>query len=392
MSTNKRKDIAIIGYGETPVVLRGGRSSYELAAQVMEQILVQTGIDKREIDGLAISETMSETGNPFWGVYMCEMLGLSPSWMQLNGLGGASSIGGIARAAAAIRDGMCETVLVLASDAQSSGKTPEQGAQRHEFMYPVGLKGPVGAFGLLSERYRHQYGLDERALAKLAVTQRNHALMNPNGCEKLRKPLTEEDYLSSKYVSTPIRVLDSVMVCDGANGVLVTSTENARRLGARKMIHPIGYGEISNFNGAARQPDITVSGFSLAGPKALRQAGMRPPDVRMIMPYDDFLIALIITLEDIGFCEKGKGAQFVLDTDLSYRGTLPLNTSGGQISAGQPGLAGGGLNLVEGVRQMFEEAGERQVSDPRNCMVTGIGVIPYGRNWGVSNVMILEQP
>ena len=392
MSTNKRKDIAIIGYGETPVVLRGGRSSYELAAQVMEQILVQTGIDKREIDGLAISETMSETGNPFWGVYMCEMLGLSPSWMQLNGLGGASSIGGIARAAAAIRDGMCETVLVLASDAQSSGKTPEQGAQRHEFMYPVGLKGPVGAFGLLSERYRHQYGLDERALAKLAVTQRNHALMNPNGCEKLRKPLTEEDYLSSKYVSTPIRVLDSVMVCDGANGVLVTSTENARRLGARKMIHPIGYGEISNFNGAARQPDITVSGFSLGGPKALRQAGMRPPDVRMIMPYDDFLIALIITLEDIGFCEKGKGAQFVLDTDLSYRGTLPLNTSGGQISAGQPGLAGGGLNLVEGVRQMFEEAGERQVSDPRNCMVTGIGVIPYGRNWGVSNVMILEQP
>lgn len=392
MSTNKRKDIAIIGYGETPVVLRGGRSSYELAAQVMEQILVQTGIDKREIDGLAISETMSETGNPFWGVYMCEMLGLSPSWMQLNGLGGASSIGGIARAAAAIRDGMCETVLVLASDAQSSGKTPEQGAQRHEFMYPVGLKGPVGAFGLLSERYRHQYGLDERALAKLAVTQRNHALMNPNGCEKLRKPLTEEDYLSSKCVSTPIRMLDSVMVCDGANGVLVTSTENARRLGARKMIHPIGYGEISNFNGAARQPDITVSGFSLAGPKALRQAGMRPPDVRMIMPYDDFLIALIITLEDIGFCEKGKGAQFVLDTDLSYRGTLPLNTSGGQISAGQPGLAGGGLNLVEGVRQMFEEAGERQVSDPRNCMVTGIGVIPYGRNWGVSNVMILEQP
>lgn len=392
MSRGKRKDIAVIGYGETPVVLRGGRSSYELAAQVMEQILVQTGIDKCEIDGLAISETMSETGNPFWGVYMCEMLGLSPSWMQLNGLGGGSSIGGIARAAAAIRDGMCETVLVLASDAQSSGKAPEQGGQRHEFTYPVGLKGPVGAFGLLSERYRHQYGLDERALAKLAVTQRDHALMNPNGCEKLRKPLTEEDYLNSKYVSTPIRILDSVMVCDGANGVLVTSTANARRLGTRKMIHPVGYGEITNFNGTVRQPDITVSGFSLAGPSALRQAGMRPADVRMIMPYDDFLIALIITLEDIGFCEKGKGAQFVRDTDLSYRGTLPLNTSGGQISAGQPGLAGGGLNLVEGVRQMFEEAGERQVSDPRNCMVTGIGVIPYGRNWGVSNVMILEQP
>ncbi len=389
---DKRKDIAVVGYGETKVTLRGGRSSYDLAGDVLDQILNQTGIDKKEIDGLAIAETMSETANPFWGMYMCEMLGLEPDWMQLNGMGGASGIGGIARAAAAIRDGMCKMVLVLASDAQSSGRNPEQGAQRHEFQYPVGLRGPVGAFGLLSQRYKHQYGLNDKALAKLAITQRNHALMNPNACDKLRVPLTEEQYLNSKYVSEPIRVLDSVMVCDGANGVLVTSTENAKRLGLKKMIHPVGYGEKTNFNGTVNQPDITVSGFSVAGPRALKQAGMTAKDVRMIMPYDDFLIALLITLEDIGFCEKGRGAEFVLNTDMSYRGTLPLNTSGGQISAGQPGLAGGGLNLVEGVRQMFGEAGERQVSDPRNCMITGIGVIPYGRNWGVSNVMIMEQP
>lgn len=387
----KRKDIAIVGYGETPVTLRGGRTSYDLAGDVLTQILEQTGIDRSEIDGLAVSETMSETRNPFWAVYMCEMLGLTPSWLELNGLGGGSSIGGVARAAAAIREGLCTTVLVLASDAQSSGETPEQGAQRHEFQYPVGLRGPVGAFGLISQRYRHQYGLDDRALAKLAVTQRNHALMNPNACEKLRKPITEQDYFNSKYVSEPIRMLDSVMVCDGANGVLVTSTENARRLGLDKRIHPVGYGEITNFKANDPTPDITVSGFTVAGPKALKQAGMTPRDIRMLMPYDDFLIALIITMEDIGFCEKGRGAQFVLDTDMSWMGTLPLNTSGGQISAGQPGLAGGGLNLVEGVRQMFGEAGERQISDPRNCMVTGIGVIPYGRNWSVSNVMILEQ-
>ncbi len=387
----KRKDIAIIGYGETKVTLKGGRSSYDLAGEVFSQIIEQTGIDPKRIDGLSIAETMSETANPFWGVFMSEMLGISPSWMQLNGLGGTSGIGGIARAAAAIRDGLCETVFVVASDAQSSGRTPEQGAQRPEFQYPMGLRGPVGAFGLLTQRYRHQYGLDDRALAKLAVTQRNHALMNPNAVDKLQKPLTEADYLNSKYVSEPLRMLDSVMVCDGANGVLVTSTENAKKLGAKKMIHPIGYGEITNFKGAEPLADITVSGFTVAGQKALRQAGMTPKDIRMIMPYDDFLIALIITLEDIGFCPKGKGCEFVMNTDLSYKGTLPLNTSGGQISAGQPGLAGGGLNLVEGVRQMFGEAGARQVSDPRNCMVTGIGVILYGRNWGVSGVLIMEQ-
>ncbi len=387
----KRKDIAVVGYGETKVTLKGGRSSYDLAAEVFAQVLEQTGLSPRDIDGISIAETMSETANPFWGVYMCEMLGISPTWMQVNGLGGASGIGGIARAAAAIRDGLCTTVFVVAADAQSSSRPTEQGAQRYEFQYPMGLRGPVGAFGLLSQRYRHQYGLKDEALAKLAVTQRRHALMNPNACDKLRVPLTEQQYLESKYVSEPLRMLDSVMVCDGGNGVLVTSTENARRLGLKKMIHPTGYGEIVNFRGAEPLADMTVSGFTVAGPKALQQAGMTTKDVRMIMPYDDFLVALVITLEDIGFCAKGKGCDFVLATDFSYTGTLPLNTSGGQISAGPPGLAGGGLNLVEGVRQMFGEAGERQVSDPRNCMVTGIGVIPYGRNWGVSNVLMMEQ-
>lgn len=388
----KRKDIAVVGYGETKVTLRGGRNSYDLAADVLQEILEKTGIDKKEIDGVVVAETMSETGNPFWAMYMCEMLGLEPDWLHLSGLGGASSISGIANAASAVREGRCKMVLVLAADAQSSGRPPEQGAHRVEFQYPVGLRGPVGAFGLLSNRYKHQYGLNENALAKLAITQRNHALMNPNACEKLKMPLTEDDYFNSKFVSEPIRVLDSVMVCDGANGVLVTSTENAKRLGLTKMVHPVGYGEKTNFNGTNRKADMTVSGFTVAGPRALGQAGMKPKDIRMIMPYDDFLIAIMITLEDIGFCEKGKGADFVMATDISYKGTLPLNTSGGQISAGQPGLAGGGLNLVEGVRQMFGEAGARQVSDPRNCMVTGIGVVPYGRNWGISSVMILEQP
>jgi len=387
----KHKDIAVIGYGETKVTLRGGRSSYDLAGEVLEQILNQTGIEKSMIDGLLIGETMSETSNPFWGVYVCEHLGLSTTWTQVNGLGGASSTSGIARAASAIRDGLCETVLVLASDAQSSYSPTEQGGQRHEFQYPVGLRGPVGAFGLLTQRYRHQYALKDDALAKLAVTQRNHALMNPNACDKLQVPMTAEEYLQSKFVSDPVRILDSVMVCDGANAVLVTSTENAKRLGAKKIIHPVGYGEITNFMGTEPLVDITDSGFTVAAPKALKQAGMTPKDIRMIHFYDDFLIAILLTLEHIGFCGRGEGSDFVLNTDLSYKGRLPLNTSGGQISAGQPGLAGGGLNLVEAVRQMFGEAGERQVSDPRNAMVTGIGVIPYGRNWSVSSVLILEQ-
>lgn len=386
------KDIAIIGFGETPIGLRTGLSSYDLACTVVEEVLTMTGLELADIDGLSIGETMSETSNPFWAVYMSEHLGLSPTWLQLNGLGGASTIGGVARAASAIRDGLCETVLVLASDAQSSSPPPEHGAYRPEFQYPTGIKGPVGAFGLLTRRYRHQYGTPDQALAKLAVTQRQHALLNPLGCVKLRKPITEEDYLRSKVVSDPLRMLDSVMVCDGANALLVTSTENAKRLGVEIIAHPTGYGEITNFNIREPLPDITRTGFTVAGPRAFKQAGLSPHDIRMLHLYDDFLIALILTMEQVGFCGPGEGIKFVLDNDFSHTGNLPLNTSGGQISAGQPGLAGGGLNAVEAVRQMAGAAGQRQVEDPRNALVTGIGAIPYGRNWAVSNAMILERP
>jgi acetyl-CoA acetyltransferase len=386
-----KRDIAIVGYGETKIELRSGRSSYDLAGEVFEQILVSTGVPKSEIDGLCVSETMSETSNPFWSVFVAEMLGLVPAWTQVNGLGGASTVAGIARAASAIRDGLCNTVLVLASDAQSSSPPTEQGAHRWEFQYPTGLRGAAGMVGLLSQRYRLQYGLKDEALAKLAVTQRDHALMNPNACVKLKTPITEQDYLNSKYVSESLRVLDSIMVCDGANGVLVTSAENAKRLGLKKAVHPTGYGEITNFNGDKAQSDITETGFSIAGPKALKQAGLTPKDIQLFLPYGGYLISILIQLEQIGFCGRGEGSDFVLNTDMSYKGKLPLNTSGGLLSAGQPGLAAGGLNVVEAVRQLFGEAGARQVKDVKNAMVAGIGANSYARNWGVSNVMILEK-
>ncbi len=384
------RDVAIVGYGETRIDVATGRNSYDLAGDVLDQVLSKYELDRTDIDGLSVSETMSETANPFWAQYMADALGLSATWLEVVGLGGVSSIGSVARAAMAIRMGMCTTALVLASDAQSSGKTPEQGAQRFEFQYPTGLRGPVGAFGMIMRRYDHLYGLDRRALAKLAVTQREHGMLNPNSCPKLRKPITESDYLNSKLVSDPLRVLDSVMVCDGANAILLTSRENAERRGM-KAIYPTAYEELSGFNVDQPMAEILESGFQKAGPRALARAGMKASDIQSFHPYDDFLIAIMLQLEQIGFCEAGKGADFILNTDMSIRGTLPLNTGGGQISAGQPGLAGGGVNLVEAVRQMFGEAGSRQISNIENAMVTGIGGIHYARNWCTSGVLILEQ-
>ena len=240
-------------------------------------------------------------------------------------------------------------------------------------------------------RYMHKYDLKFEALGKLAVAQRNGAVVNENAVEGLRKPMTVEDYLTSRIVSTPLRLLDSVMPCDGGNAILITTTERAKKMGVKKMAHPISYAEIVNFNIREQLPDITETGFSVVGPQALEKANMSTEDIDQFHPYDDFLIAEMLQLEQIGFCGRGEGSEYLLSTDLSPTGKLPMNTGGGQISAGQPGLAGGQLNLIEAIRQLFKEANDRQIPDPNTAMVTGIGTIPYVRNWGNSAVLILER-
>lgn len=386
----KKKDMVIAGYAETAIDYKTGRSAYDLAGEALSQLLERTGIDKDQIDGLSVTTALSEASNPFYAVYMCEGLGLTPTWLNFGGIGGCSATGGIARAMSAIRDGMCETVVVLSADAPSTDWRANYGAFRGEFQDPPGVQGPPATFGLLMSRYAHQYGLNPEALGKIAITQRNHALHNDNAYKKFKKPLTMDDYLASRVVADPLRLLDSVMFCDGANAFLVTSEKNAQKLGIDKVVYPIAYSEITNINGNSSTPDITISGFDKIGPEVLAKAGMKPSDIRMFQPYDDFTIAVLMKLEAFGFCKKGQGSDYVLRTDLSHTGELPLNTGGGQISAGQPGLASGGLNLAEAVRQLFGEGGARQVADARNALVTGIGVIPYAKNWGTSSAMILE--
>lgn len=391
MGTAKKRDIVIAGYSETPIGFKTGRSAYDLAGEALAKLLAATRIEKDLIDGMSVTAPLSECPNPFFAVYMAEALGLTPTWLNYGGIGGCSATGGVARAASAIRDGMCEVALVISADAPSTSWRANYGAYRSEFQDPPGVQGPPATFGLLMSRYHHQFGIKSQALGKIAITQRQHALHNDNAYAKFKTPITMEDYEKSRVIADPLRLLDCVMFCDGANAFLVTSEARARSLGLGKMVYPTAYAEITNFNGNRSCPDITETGFAAVAPKVYQQSGLGPKDIRMFQPYDDFTIAVMMKFEDFGFCKRGQGSDFTLDTDLSIKGTLPLNTGGGQISAGQPGLASGGLNLAEAVRQMFGEGGGRQIDNPKNALVTGIGVIPYARNWGTSAAMILES-
>lgn len=386
------RGVAIVGYAETKLVRRSGRSALSLAGEAVNAVLARTGVERNRIDGFATTLAMSEGGNPFYSNLLAEGLGLSVSWCQATDIGGASSGGNIIRAAMAIEAGMCEIALCLAADAVTTQDRSVQWGHRTEYCDPAGYAGPLSAFALLSSVYDQRYGLPHDALAKLAVTQRKGALLNDNACEVLRKPLTERDYLDSKVVSDPLRILDCVMRCDGASAVLVMSTRLAREMGFDKLVHPISYAERINFDPREEQGgEILRSGFTDVGPRAFKAAGMKPSDVQMLHWYDDFLIALILQLEQTGFCGPGEGGAFVKAHDMGIAGDLPLNTGGGQISAGQPGLAGGGVNLIECIRQLYGEAGPRQVRRHTNAMLSGIGVIQYARNWGTSSVMLLER-
>jgi acetyl-CoA acetyltransferase len=383
------RDTAIVGYAETKIVEKSDRDVWELGAEILETLLDKTGFEKGAIDGLILSSSMTGAGNCFWSQTTADQLALEVDFCQTVDIGGCSPLGAVARAAAAIDAALCTTVMCLFADTQAAENNQRMRAFHNEWTVPLGYIGPPAAFGLLSRRYEHQFGLDYAALGKLAVAQRGHALLNELAVEKLRKPITIDDYLNSRMIADPVRLLDSVMVCDGASGLLVTSRKSAEKKGLSKIVVPIGYGERTNYRASEPIVDVTESGHYVAGQRAFAQSGLGPKDIASFHPYDDFIIAIMLQLEMLGFCKRGQGCAFVNEHDFTHTGDLPLNTGGGQISAGQAGLAGGGTNVIEAVRQLLGEGGKRQVKDTRNALVTGIGGIPYGRNWSSSVVMIL---
>ncbi len=388
-----RGEVAIVGYGRTPYSrLKPGEPVLtvdEYIAWAAQLALDKAGMSKNDFNGQGVAVSHSEAAHTAnWSAAVVEYLGISPKILLRGDQGGSSPSALLIRAAAMIRAGIVDRVLVVGADTGLSVPSdspaglplsPERSRGLYwDFQGPFGVMGASAQFGLIQTRYQHEHELTDEQLAKIAVTTRYHASLNPGAI--FRKPITIEDYLSSRIVSAPLRLLDCVPIVNGGLAYIVTSATSARAITDRP-VYLLGFGEVTNYyHGSRGRPDVTYMGYAQSTPEALQMAGLQHKDIDLFQPYDDYPFVVVMAIEDCGFCGKGQGGRFVEEHDLRFDGDFPMSTDGGQLSGGQPGGAVGGfMPLVESVTQLRGEAGERQVKDATIAMALGLGGIPYGR-------------
>ncbi|MBI1885229.1 MAG: thiolase family protein [Chloroflexi bacterium] len=370
---------AITGVGELkPARGPEGKTALGVLAEVSRLAMLDAGLTPRDIDGLLVGPPMAETGQ-MWPSILAEYLQLRPDYANVVDLGGASACGMVWRAAAAIDAGLCRTVLCVSGDVfdvesfyQPRGGRPARLPWR-EFESPFGPMGVNSGYALIAMRHMYEYGTTARQLAKVAADQRTNANANPDALFGDR-PLTVDDVLNSPLVCDPLHLYEIVLPCTGGAAFVVTAPEQARE-SPQPPVWLLGAGEHASHMLIAQAPSLTTSPIAVSAAKAFEMAGVGPKDVDLVSVYDCYTVTVVVTLEDAGFCPKGRGGPFVEEHDLTYKGDLPLNTHGGQLSFGQPGLAGGASHVTEAVRQLQGRAGDRQVRNCEMAFVNGNGGI-----------------
>lgn len=303
-----------------------------------------------------------------------EYFGLNPVFVDSTFIGGASNVAHLDMAAAAIRGGICKTVLVC------YGTTPRQGEYvslspeyPDDFERPFGLCFPVGLYALCAQRHMYQYGTTREQFAKLVVESRRWGALNPRATR--RDPVTIFEVLASPAVVTPLHRLDSCLVSDAGGAFIVTSASRARDLKA-KPVEFLGAGHAFTHRSVALKRDLTTSGAVQSAQRAFAAAKSDLSEIDVFEVYDAFSSQLLMMIEDLGLCPKGEGGRFVEDTDFGPGGDIALNTSGGGLSYIHPGMFGMFL-IIEAVRQLRGECGARQVNDARTALVHGNGGVLF---------------
>lgn len=371
---NSTVKACIAGIYEHPLRVAPDHSVSQLHAEVARGALQDAGLELSDVDGYFCAGDAPGMGP----ISMVDYLGLNKlKYLDSTDLGGASYLAHVGHAARAIASGQCRVALVtLAGRPKSEGSSGTQvrnkGTDAPDFAFERPYSpAPLNTYAMCAMRHMHEFGTTSEQLAWIKVAASTHAQHNPQAY--LRDVLTVDDVLSTPMIADPLHRADCCVVTDGGGAVIVVHPDIAKTL-KKPMIQIMGAAE-SVKGQMGGDVDLTYSGVAWTGPRAFKEAGLTPEQIRYASIYDSFTITVLIQLEDLGFCKKGEGGRFVEDGQLiSGIGKLAFNTDGGGLCNNHPANRGGMTKIIEAVRQLRGEAHPAvQVPKLEFALASGIG-------------------
>ncbi len=363
---------AIVGVGQAGLGDATGFTEMEILVEASKAAVAEAGLTMQDIDGIATASVSAS----MWAMPVIEHLGIRPSFIDSTMLGGSSFVAHLMPAIQALASGQCNAVLVCYGSTQRSAtlNRAEIGRMRKQldpqpYEAPYNPLNPISSYALAAARHMHQNGTTREQLADVAVAANAWAQRNPEAF--MREPLTREKVLSARMVSDPLTVRDCCLLTDGAGAFVMVRAERARDL-KQKPVYVLGNATAVWNRQISSMEDLTVTAASESGKRAFDMAGLAPKDVNVVGVYDAFTINTILFLEDLGFCKKGEGGPFVANGAIAPGGRLAVNTNGGGLSCIHPGMYGVFL-VIEAVRQLRGQAGERQVANAEIALAHGNG-------------------
>jgi acetyl-CoA acetyltransferase len=377
--------VRIVGAGQTEYAKKSTKSVQRLLFEASDLALKDAGLPWSAVDGLAVTCFLLPPDNV---ATVAEHFGIEARFLFQGLYGGASGIIGMAHAARAIRDGSCDVAIIAAADAfdvAAHNETLDRfNGSIKEYMSPQGFGGANGMFALHTRLYMERHGATREDFGRFCIALRENGLRNPNSLFK--QPLTMDMYLNAKQIADPLRLYDCVMPCIGGDAIVLASEKVAAKLKGPSL-RILASEEMHNF--PANDPYQVPGGWLGMADRLWSRAQTSPDRMDFAQLYDDYPVMAFVQLEGLGFCKPGTAHRFVRDTDITVKGELPINTGGGQLSAGQAGASGGMIGVYEAAVQLLGHAGDRQV-DCRRGLVSGYGMVAYGRGL-CSSAAILER-
>ncbi|KRS10262.1 hypothetical protein XM53_22020 [Roseovarius atlanticus] len=369
------KKAAITGSYSTKVGQLEGATCMSLHTEAGLGALDDAGLAVSDIDGLLCAYSFTEPHLMLASVF-AEYVGMEPAYASAVSMGGVTACMLVMQAAALVEAGYCRHVLVVTGDNRLSGMRgnavqalAEVGNQQYE--QPYGMTIPA-AYALVAQRYMSEFGVTSEQLAAIAVTMREHAALNPKA--HMDAPITVDDVMSSRFIATPLHLLDCCLISDGGAAVVVSAADAAANL-KQPRIDVLGSGQGHTHEYIVAAPSLTDYGCKNSAADALGRAGLKQSDIDVVEIYDSFTITLLAELESMGFFERGEAGAAAAAGDLKIGGKLPCNTHGGLLSYGHSGAAGGMFHVVEAVEQLRGSAKGRQVDGAELAFVHGDGGI-----------------